>query len=73
MCRAIDTRPHRHIVKNAAGGQDIWLLEDHANMLAHVPWLDGPGVNVEVINQHRAPHAGIWHLLVHAIEAADEG
>src|SRR6266571_5175471 len=73
MCHTIDTRPHRHIVKYAASGQDIRLLEDHTDMLTHMPWLDRPGVDVEAINQHGAGHASIWHLLVHAIEAADEG
>ena len=73
MCHTIDTRPHRHIVKYAASRQDIRLLEDHADMLAHMPWLDGAGVDIEAINQHRAFHASIWHFLVHAIETTDEG
>src|SRR6266702_8396268 len=72
MCHTNDTRPHRHIVKYAASGQDIRLLEDHADMLSHMPWLDGPGVNVEAINQHSPLHTSIWHLLMHAIETADE-
>ena len=70
---AIDTRTHRHIVKDAAGGYDIRLLEDHTDMLTYLPCFHRPGVDVEAINQHRALHASIRYLLVHAIKAADEG
>src|SRR2546426_6717083 len=72
MCHTIDTRPHRHIVKYAASRQDIRLLEDHADMLSHMPWLDGPGVNVEAINQHGTLHTSIWHLLMRSEEHTSE-
>ena len=65
-------QPGGHVVVDGHGGKGVGLLEHHADVAAHGGHVHAGAVDIHVVEQHRALHAGAGRQLVHAVDAADE-
>ena len=70
--RAGKAQAGEHVVLDGHGGEGVGLLEDHADLLAHLGGAHLRPVDVVAVQEHPAAELGPGHDLVHAVQDAQE-
>src|SRR5260370_1244251 len=71
--KTVETDTHRNIVEEAARGQDVGVLKDHADVAAHIHGDNAGSIDIYAVNEHFPLDACAIDLFVQAVEAAHEG